>query len=178
MCLLFACTSQETDSKINEYNEIDLGKVTLDISYDPVTTLDLNEYDLDQVLTDLAKELYDIDFTDPKDEASQLLEANPDASGEAFVIVDVRLNFNDNVLTITPTLGVTPVLLSDDTDCGGKTGDGWTSYGVCYNEVCVEETMRTAMTELKKDLQTGKCIDVRVRRTLFNARVCARIISC
>lgn len=65
----------------------------------------------------------------------------------------------------------------DDKKCGGKTGDGWKSFGTCFSEDCVEDLMKKAAEELGEP-GLGQCFDVRVKRTLTSARVCARISDC
>jgi hypothetical protein len=177
--ILFACTSHKPNNKIKESNEINLENITKDMPYDFTATFDLNEYDLDSLLTELAKELYDIDFTDPGNEWNRPPKDSPDApAGEASITFDIRLNLSDKVLTIAPIADLTTELFENNKDDGQKAAGSLTDYGTCTAQSCVEEAMRTAITELSHDLPPEKCLNIRIKQTASQVRVCARLINC
>ncbi len=50
-------------------------------------------------------------------------------------------------------------------------GEGWTDLGTCYSQNCVQEKL----TEALAPVASGEgCVEVKVIRTLFNARVCSK----
>lgn len=131
--------------------------------FDGPITVDLQEHSLAEVYAELAGTIFEED-----------VESRPDArAGEAgFVGVDIRVD--EDEATITP---VEASEEDDDELCGGKKGDGWTSYGKCFTEKCVENKLLEASKDLG-DPKPGKCLDLRVRRTLTSARVCGRMVNC
>jgi hypothetical protein len=181
--VIFSSCSQDKinkDDTINQDDKINLNNIDWDISINFTTTYDLKKYDLNKLISAVVKELYETDMKEVQAEAQDISSITQAmASVETFLAVDFVFNFEDDILIVTPTPGIgTPEPLGDDEDCGGKQGDGWTSYGTCRSEVCVETKVREATAALSKDLTSGKCLDVRVKRNALSARVCARLIDC
>ncbi|MDR0691938.1 MAG: hypothetical protein LBF69_02735 [Prevotellaceae bacterium] len=169
---LFSCVQNES---VREEEEINFEHINWDVPISFDNTFDLREYDFDQLLPLIVKEFYETDIKE--DGVANAAIAPSSISETAFFALN--LSFRGDLLTLTPEFGVEPVAPSgDDEDCGGKVGDGWTSYGKCVTESCVEDKIREATKELQKDLKKGKCLDLRVKRNTFNARVCARIVDC
>jgi hypothetical protein len=151
--LLLSCFSCNRDNAISkDEKELNLENINLggSIKINMTSTFDLNQYDLDQLLTCIVKELYEIDLDEEVSNNSDIVLNSVDPVAK-FVAVDLIIS--GDLLILEPISGIEPILtLGDDEDCGGKTGDGWTSY--------------------------GKCLDLRVKRNLLSARVCARVVDC
>ena len=179
--LLFgACTEKRTDAALptpedetateNAFILNPMGW-NLDLKIDFTSYFDLNEEPLDSLVGLIATELFEAELTLPAHELQP-------ASGET-VFVEAALLISAEQLILTPITGVESISASgDDKNCGGADGDGWKSYGTCKDEICVEKLIREATDDLRPSLKIGKCLDIRVRRTLLSARVCARIVPC
>ena len=131
-------------------------------------------YDSDEqkqlIINDFIAEIYEVElqgYTENGIEYSEEL---------SFVI---NINENLRIITIKPELrpGVFPILTTNgDEDCGS--GEGWKLYATCMSEPCVKEKSEEAGEDLSKKLSPGKCLDIRVKRNTFNAKVCGRVIPC
>ncbi len=175
--LFFSCTS-ETNIKSSENN---LVPDDLSISIDPTTptTYDLNKISLDQLMTDLNRELFESKL-DNNHSRTTTGTGDVEETSTTYVGYDMTINLQDNLVVVTPIEGTNPISpgSDDSVKCGGKKGDGWTSYGVCHSESCVKEKSAEAVSDLKSNLQSGKCMDIRVKRNTLSARVCARVVDC
>ena len=54
-----------------------------------------------------------------------------------------------------------------------NTEDGWKSFGVCKDNECITEKLTTVAKELGEH-GIGRCFDLRIKRTLLEARVFGR----
>jgi hypothetical protein len=154
---------QDNQSYIADDFSIDLGKNFFSSEFD------LNNVDRDLIINEYVKELVDYELIQSKSGSTQ-----------SYVAIDI--NINENIMTITPITGTEPIATNgDDEKCGGRSGDGWKDYGTCgpvNGERCVKEKSTEAAAEKQLSLTAGKCLDIRVKRNTFGARVCARVISC
>jgi len=172
---LFSCSGDNASNKNSDLNPT-FENFNLDLKIDWTSTFNLNEYDLDQLVGEIVKELYEFDVTEQRKYSNSGIIPN---SSETVPYIAADLIFNDNILTVIPICGEEPIVpQGDNEDCGGKAGDGWTSYGTCMKESCVEELVKEATSALSSNLTRGKCLDIRIKRNLLNARVCARVVDC
>lgn len=174
LCLILVVSCSEDDVKINQKENqinqkenqslipdnfsIELGEGFL------TTTWDLRTYKLEDIMELAISDLYQTEEVDDG----------------IFIGVDFHVQIQDSMLIVQPVSGdFEPTTSEDDSvKCGGQKGDGWKSFAVCHSESCVKKESKDAATKLKANLSIGKCLDIRVRRTTFSARVCGRIVDC
>ncbi|OIQ21651.1 MAG: hypothetical protein BM557_02315 [Flavobacterium sp. MedPE-SWcel] len=130
----------------------------------------------DSIIDSIVKDLYEVELKSHLDENNQLILDE--------LAVNILINDFDKTITLQPE-PITQVLIyssspgdTDDEKCGGQEGDGWKSYGKCYDESCVSSKSAEAADDLSYQLGNNKCLDVRVKRNALYARICARVISC
>ena len=178
ICGMFLSCSEnlEQDTPSITLKNLDLSGLSIELN--PIV-IDLDEYALDQLIKDLSIELYEINLSEYSKSMKLPINQKPSIG------FSILLDGDKNQALITPlNLGAdqssenSRITNSDDsTLCGGQTGDGWTSYGTCSNQNCVTEMMLAAADDLGEP-GVGQCLDLRVVRTLFSARVCGRLTSC
>ena len=166
MIFLFVFSCQDTAVEPDPPMDLSNLDLNLDLDMDFSTTYSLKEKTLAEISREIAKELYSEDYR-----ASANLGGLEDVEG-----VSLEINPVEEIVIVTP---IDPVgLQSDDKKCGGKEGDGWTSFGKCFSDNCVENKIESAAKELAKTLEIGQCLDLRVVRNVTHARVCGRIKTC
>lgn len=127
-----------------------------------------------EIMDNVANEIFEIELLEGIDKNKEFYEE---------VAVDFLINYDNRTITIIPEPvqrfpGIVQAHADDNEACGGKAGDGWKSYGTCFSENCVKEKSVEAAADLRKQVSSGKCLDVRIKRNTTNARVCARVVSC
>jgi len=184
--VIFSCSENEQKNDLQQTDESEmkgLGKAigagleNLRIDFNrPVTYHYSNLEEREAIIRNIIRDIYEV-------ELRSSISPNGETVSDEFA-VDIVINELTNTLILYPepiNQIVVPnpnTTYGDDKDCGGKAGDGWKSYGVCMSEVCVETKSKEAVSALSNSLTSGKCLDIRVKRNTFNARVCARLISC
>lgn len=139
----------------------------------PTTFNYTTEIEKDSIIKTITKDIFEINLNSYRDEQDRLIS-------DEFA-VNILINETSKTIIAQPEL-ITQVVINsnpeedDNKKCGGKEGDGWKSYGLCTNETCVEGKMREASNDYT--LVSGKCLDIRIKRNTFNARVCARVVNC
>lgn len=158
--LTYSC-EQENVSDLPE-NGLNLDVDFSDIDLNMTTSFDLNKVSIGQIIDLTINELYSKDFNDNLESRSK---NSIDDAVDGFDI-----NINDDIITVTP------ISEPDDDACGS--GSGWKKFGTCYSESCVKSKMEKASKELSSKLESGQCMDLRVKRNTLNAVVCGRVVSC
>lgn len=141
-----------------------------------VTTYNLDEVNLSDLITSLNKDLYEEPYEVPY-ELNEILEEKNLTADEISVYVGYNLNIDGNTNTVT----LTPVMddvNSNDQNCGDKDGNAWISYEICADRECVDEKSNQAVQEFASQLSLGKCLDIRVQRNRTNGRVCTLLTDC
>jgi hypothetical protein len=150
----------------------------------PVFSIDLNlqtvferkDVNLEDLLEALVSEIYEFELEDVELDP-ETISLSPEIPSENYFGVDI--NITDHLIIINPISGQEPIsVLGDDAKCGGKQGDGWKSYGTCLSEGFVADKVAEVKATLSESVTSGTCLDVRIKRNLTNARVCARVVSC
>jgi|SRR5690625_703554 len=174
--LCVSCTENQLDKL--ETENVSLIPDDFHISFDPSTptTFKLGEVNLSDLITSLNQELYEINFEEVINNEGYSLKSET----QIYIGYNLNINGNTEIITIQPIFGPrdNKSESSDDKKCGGEDGDNWKLYGTCMSEDCVEVLSNQAAKELKKELKSGKCLDIRVKRNPLNARVCGRVIDC
>jgi hypothetical protein len=168
------CTNDKVET--NEENSLSSelqGGFTIDAGIDIITTYNLSETSVDEVLATTIKALYAEDMSE-----AFLLRNGESQQDEDLSFVAVDFKITETQIIVTTSTGNEVMASSDDEKCGGENGDGWTNYGLCVTRACVETKTAEAAQDLSLSLQPGQCLDIRVKRNLLNARVCGRVISC
>ena len=155
---------QENVSDLPE-NGLNLELDLSNVDFKMTNQFDLNKISLEKVIELTVLELYSKDF----DENIMMKNQNSTSTDEFIDGFDI--NINDDIISISPITD--PVV---EGECGS--GDGWKKYGTCYSESCVKSKMEKASKELSDKLESGKCMDLRVKRNTLNAVVCGRVIDC
>lgn len=134
-----------------------------------------NEDDKENKLTEIIKDIYDIELkSSEKENGSATIE---------IVEVDIIQNHLDQTLTIKPLfieheLSSSENNMSDDDLSKGKDNEGWKNFGTAKDDNSTEKLTKKAAAEFKNQLSSGNCLDIRIKRNTFNARVCARVVKC
>lgn len=127
------------------------------------TSIDLDEYNIEDVLSKLSEELFSED----------------DLSEDEYHELITIYNVEKHTLTIKSKVDSLPEAemkeesaTSSDNKCGE--GEGWQYFKTCRNESCVRETMETTMNYFVDDLRVGGSIETRTKRTLTDVVICGR----
>jgi len=166
--MLSACTQESNEIENLDFSDLDFSSVSFDFDFSQPVTFDRSEVSLDE----LASEIYESLFAD---DSGLSYTKNHEQHLEGFDI-----NISPTTITINPIPSSDDDVdysTGDDKKCGGSDGDGWTNRGTCTKESCVQEKIAQAAAE-EGAPGPGKCLDLRVRRTTFHARVCSRIVDC
>jgi hypothetical protein len=158
------------DDNVNTDDELDLSNLTFE-NFPPMlgpVKVSLKEYPLEKIFADLAAEILSDDLGASSDSKSRI---NGD---ESLIGVDLTIYEETEEVLITPLTGT--ISDGDDEKCGGKKGDGWKFYGSCLSETCVKNTLEKA-GEDQGEPAAGKCLELRVRRTTAEAKICGRTID-
>lgn len=184
-CILLSCSKEENNQNLKQITDEQsdamadgaaLGLRGVNFFDLPITVTFTSEFQRDSIIESVVKEIYKIELRTWQNASNEQVSEEFSANviiNEGLGIIQIGGNPMSEV--IIPT---NPVSNGDDADCGGKAGDGWKSFGTCTNQDCTETKSKEAAAELKKGLSSGKCLDIRIKRNLLNARVCARIVNC
>lgn len=175
ICILAVAFSCSTNDSINDSKE-NLTIPVFSIDLNLQTVFERKNINLDDLLEALVSEIYEFELEDVELNP-ETISLSPEIPSENYFGVDIIIT--DHLIIINPISGQQPVSVQgDDAKCGGKNGDGWKSYGTCMSEGCVADKVAEVKATLSESVTSGTCLDVRIKRNLTNARVCARVISC
>ena len=131
------------------------------------STFDLNKISIEDIIELTVNELYS------QNQSTDLNQKNQDSTDEFIDGFDI--NINGDLVTVSPIFD-DPLDPVTEGACGS--GEGWKKYKTCYTESCVKTNVEKASAELSAALESGQCMDLRVKRNLTNAVVCGRVVSC
>ncbi len=169
---MFSCSTNESVNDSNENLTIPIFSIDLNLQ----TVFERKNVSLEDLLETLVSEIYEFELDDVEINP-ETISLSPEISSENYFGVDISIT--EHLIIINPISGQQPISAhGDDAKCGGEQGDGWKSYGTCISESCVADKIAEVKATLSESVTSGTCLDVRIKRNLTNARVCARVISC
>ncbi|QYJ68905.1 hypothetical protein [Flavobacterium litorale] len=186
LAIVFAsCSDDENKQSAQESTELTDEGITnalvegvkaLRIDFTQPTTFNYTtEIERDSIIGTITVEIFEGELNSYRNEQGQLISDE--------IAANILINEREKTIIVQPEplLGVVIYSNPEDDDnkkCGGKAGDGWKSYGICYTDSCAENKSKEAAADLRKTLRSGQCLDIRIKRNATNARVCARVVSC
>lgn len=128
------------------------------------TSIDLDEYNIEDVLSELSEELFSED----------------DISENEYHELITIYNVEKNILTVKSKIDNLPEAemkeertTYSNNKCGE--GEGWRYFETCRSESCVRAAMEITMSYFVDDLIIGGCIETRTLRTLTGVVICGRV---
>jgi hypothetical protein len=163
--LLFSCENENLSNLPDSGLDINLD--LNESNFKMTSTFDLNKISIEDIIELTVNELYS------QNQSADLYQKNQDSTDEFIDGFDI--NINDDIVIITPIYD-DPLEPVTEGACGS--GQGWIKYKTCFSEECVKTNVEKASAILSASLESGQCMDLRVRRTLTSAVVCGRVVSC
>ena len=174
---LFSCTNENTSQKEENLNFGEGLHLDLQLKIDftkPVTYTFSSVEERQHIIDNIVDEIF---------EGS--LASHVDAHGRTIseaIEIGININNTTKILTVYPgamvVTSIQPVANDDNSDCGGKAGDGWAIYGSCMNQDCVKEKSATAVAALSRSRTSAKIMDIRIKRNASKAWVYTRVDNC